>query len=537
MSSPLNILSKHKKHGLNNARNFGKRPMPFRTPDLGSEDSLLNDVTSSMVSPNSYLNSFSSVTSSYDSTVEGITPRKLLQASQRASPMLNPIGNVGHSNKKAMPQAPNDMELLSTMMKRITQLEKQVAFYSKEVVEKDTRIKILEDKLALFKNKESKESDEPGKVAQLEMKCLQLQQEIYEMEAFLADYGMIWVGEKSNPNSKEYLENDDDSVPVATVTDGSWAQDPPPENFKVDYDLVLRNIQELNIIAGDGQADIVKTKGGAKLQAQKTVPLILYANGIMLFNGPFRPLSDVTTQRCLCDITDGYFPSELQERYPDGVPIQVTDKRHIKFKDARKAEIFPGVGRSLLDKDNIAKTSTQILHKEDLVSKQTNTGTSSPDDLEESSELPGLRMSVEQFLDKVPKSVIRGGKVVDIRSSLKESLTDSTRGKVTTEIVETEAVKNMQHRMEIPQQERPVSARDVTTIRVKSEDGSKIFILKLKFSDTIQDLRNYIKKQRPRHREPYDILSTFPNQKHSDLKKTMQDSGLVPNATLFLKRK
>uniref|UniRef100_F7AR48 UBX domain-containing protein 11 n=1 Tax=Ciona intestinalis TaxID=7719 RepID=F7AR48_CIOIN len=416
-----------------------------------------------------------------------------------------------------MPQAPNDMELLSTMMKRITQLEKQVAFYSKEVVEKDTRIKILEDKLALFKNKESKESDEPGKVAQLEMKCLQLQQEIYEMEAFLADYGMIWVGEKSNPNSKEYLENDDDSVPVATVTDGSWAQGktiyPPPENFKVDYDLVLRNIQELNIIAGDGQADIVKTKGGAKLQAQKTVPLILYANGIMLFNGPFRPLSDVTTQRCLCDITDGYFPSELQERYPDGVPIQVTDKRHIKFKDARKAEIFPGVGRSLLDKDNIAKN------------------------LEESSELPGLRMSVEQFLDKVPKSVIRGGKVVDIRSSLKESLTDSTRGKVTTEIVETEAVKNMQHRMEIPQQERPVSARDVTTIRVKSEDGSKIFILKLKFSDTIQDLRNYIKKQRPRHREPYDILSTFPNQKHSDLKKTMQDSGLVPNATLFLKRK
>jgi len=42
-----------------------------------------------------------------------------------------------------------------------------------------------------------------------------------------------------------------------------------------------------------------------------------------MFNGPFRPIEDMTTKRCLGDLMDGYFPSELQTRYPDGVPLKV----------------------------------------------------------------------------------------------------------------------------------------------------------------------------------------------------------------------
>jgi len=43
---------------------------------------------------------------------------------------------------------------------------------------------------------------------------------------------------------------------------------------------------------------------------------------------------------------------------------------------------------------------------------------------------------------------------------------------------------------------RPGTARDVATIRVKCEDGSKTYILKMKFTDTIGDLKQYIDKQR-----------------------------------------
>ena len=63
------------------------------------------------------------------------------------------------------------------------------------------------------------------------------------------------------------------------------------------------------------------------LQLPDPVPLILYANGIMLFSGPFRPFTDPVTQQCVQDITDGYFPSELQNKFPDGVPFVVSGSK------------------------------------------------------------------------------------------------------------------------------------------------------------------------------------------------------------------
>ena len=53
------------------------------------------------------------------------------------------------------------------------------------------------------------------------------------------------------------------------------------------------------------------------------VQLTLYANGILMFEGPFRPFTDPSTRACVQDIMDGYFPGELQKKYPDGVPFIV----------------------------------------------------------------------------------------------------------------------------------------------------------------------------------------------------------------------
>ena len=50
--------------------------------------------------------------------------------------------------------------------------------------------------------------------------------------------------------------------------------------------------------------------------------------------------------------------------------------------------------------------------------------------------------------------------------------------------------------MNMPSITRPVSARDVATIRVKCEDGLKTYLMKMKFNDTIGDLRKYIDEQR-----------------------------------------
>lgn len=66
------------------------------------------------------------------------------------------------------------------------------------------------------------------------------------------------------------------------------------------------------------------------------------------------------------DLMDGYFPSELQARFPDGIPLQVsvhfvsdvgsgsaeylpqvTDHRDVVFRERQYADLFPGAGHQL----------------------------------------------------------------------------------------------------------------------------------------------------------------------------------------------
>lgn len=51
--------------------------------------------------------------------------------------------------------------------------------------------------------------------------------------------------------------------------------------------------------------------------------LKFYKNGIIVQTGPLRSYDDPATSSFIRDILDGYFPSELQQDYPNGVPFMV----------------------------------------------------------------------------------------------------------------------------------------------------------------------------------------------------------------------
>ncbi|NWV79288.1 UBX11 protein, partial [Dasyornis broadbenti] len=87
----------------------------------------------------------------------------------------------------------------------------------------------------------------------------------------------------------------------------------------IDFDLILENIKDLNSLVGEGVSQIEHTPRGARLRRPEPFPFALYQDGIVLGNGAFRPYQHPATQQWLQDIMDGYFPSELQLRYPDGV--------------------------------------------------------------------------------------------------------------------------------------------------------------------------------------------------------------------------
>ncbi|KAI5611851.1 UBX domain-containing protein 11 isoform X2 [Silurus asotus] len=89
------------------------------------------------------------------------------------------------------------------------------------------------------------------------------------MEKFLNDYGMIWVGDNEN----EAGDEDEDEARIQTTLN-------QPEAFSMNYDLVLQNIRNLNLLAAEGGTRITLVPGGAKLTQRPAVDLQLYTNGM-----------------------------------------------------------------------------------------------------------------------------------------------------------------------------------------------------------------------------------------------------------------
>uniref|UniRef100_A0A8C4JPM2 UBX domain-containing protein 11 n=1 Tax=Dromaius novaehollandiae TaxID=8790 RepID=A0A8C4JPM2_DRONO len=223
-------------------------------------------------------------------------------------------------------------------------------------------------------------------------------------------------------------------------------------------------------------------------------------------NGPFRPYEEPSTQQCLQDIVDGYFPSELQTRYPNGIPLQVTDKRDVVFRERRLPGSFPGRGQAV----GHSKSSEVV------------TWTHFP------SALAGPRLSLEQFLNKLPKSLIRGGQVIDVRDSIRATL--QVQAVIQVETPRLDALKRYRHEAKPP-------APNICTLRIKSETGEQTYIVKMLFTETIGDLRQHLAHTRGGDSESYEIISTFPQRVYADNSQSLQDCGLIPNASLLLREK
>ncbi|XP_067676082.1 UBX domain-containing protein 11-like [Haliotis asinina] len=515
MSSPLSSLKKsHKTPFL---PGNGQRPVPFRNPEYSEDESrMLEEVTSSMAS---------SRLKGRDPFAGGL-PKIDSRHPSHLSSGTSPGRDQGHPGA-----SPSDRELLSLMMSRVTQLEAKLQYHSKETMEKDKRIRVLEDKLKILQKAQGG-LNSSEKVTELEKKCLLLQQQIHEMEAFLSDYGMVWVGDKVDPESDVYNDDVYSSGGSGGSEDDVWRPGSSVSRtpaFHMDYDRIIENIRDLNVLAGEGEAKIQHTTDGARLRIQDPVPLTLYANGIMLFNGPFRPFSDPETQLCVKDLSDGYFPSELQNRYPDGVPFKVTDLRKVSFRSERRQDLFTGAGQ-LLGGD----TKPSRLVPSNLDKSVQHHDASSESSGEVTSQLPGPQLSIEQFLNKLPSSVIKQGKVIDIRNSLGDHMQQGKDGKTSSGIVvvETAVTTEMKKRLEADEGSRPQSPRDITTLRIKS--GDQTYIVKMKFQNTVGDLRLYLNKQR--HGLPhYQIMSAYPHRIYDDTSLTLDECGLTPNAVLHLR--
>ncbi|XP_019368014.1 PREDICTED: UBX domain-containing protein 11 isoform X1 [Gavialis gangeticus] len=473
MTSPLSSLGKHRRVPLQ-LQSPGKKPEPAKQSACSEDEAtLLNDI---------------------------LPPR-----TNDALPSESPSCSKGRAKASKHGEAPTDMELMSTMMQKIIKLEQKVRSQAQELQLKDRKIADLQGKVKILQ-KGKEDSPEPSQVEKLEVMCLQLQHQVWEMEQFLNDYGLIWVGERNEELEDLESSGKKASWPLRVFWKPGDSTGPKP---LIDFDLILENLKDLNVLAGEGVSQIQHTAGGARLREPESVSLTLYKNGIVMFNGPFRSYEEPSTQQCLRDILDGYFPSELQARYPAGVPFQVTDKRDIFFRDRQLPESFPGQGQRV--------------------------GHAKPSEVQETSEIPGPKLSLEQFLNKLPRSVIRDGHVIDVRGSIKATLQGSKRSRGSDVIlVETPALTAAKERLKAADPDQP-PAPGVCTLRVRSESGEQSYLVKMLFTETIGDLRRHLTQSRHGSSSSYEIISTFPPRVYTDDALTLQQCGLTPAASLLLR--
>ncbi|XP_018541817.1 UBX domain-containing protein 11 [Lates calcarifer] len=480
MSSPLSMLKKTRRTPLQGPMNEhwdrDRQKVPFRR-------NLLKEFQAALVDSNG------------DDSSDPNRPQtsRTLASDPSSSKSKAPL-------KKAAP--PSDFELMSAMMQRVTLLEKKVKSQAQEIECKNKKISALEEKLRV--QRESEFRDLSGR-DDLERRCQQLQNQVHEMENFLDDYGLIWVGDGETSDSAECEQ---------THSSGRGLWQPGTSgvrDFHMNFDLVLQRIKELNVLAGEGESFVQSTARGAQLAKKDPIQLRLYSNGIVMFDGPFRSYQEHSTQHCMQDLMDGYFPSELQERFPNGVPFEVHDRRDEEFILRLPWDKFPGEGQAVCgESSNVA-----------------------------SSQIPGKKLTTDQFLRRLPKVVVKAGRVIDIRDSLRATLQGSsdTQSNDSVILINTPALQAMKERLQTHSSDRPSSARDVITLKVKSEDGNCTYVLRMCFSETIAHLRQYLDKHRGSGLPGYDIISAYPQCCYDDDCRTLQSCGLTTNATLLLRKR
>ncbi|XP_025134472.1 UBX domain-containing protein 11 isoform X8 [Bubalus bubalis] len=376
-------------------------------------------------------------------------------------------GGIGAPVSRQVPVY-NDSELVATLTRKLRDLERQVKAQTDEILSKTRKIQALEEMVETLEKHQGKVSLQQQE--ELEMVCAKLQRQVAEMERFLGDYGLQWVGEPTDQEDSEDGERDWMTAKKFWKPGDSLV---PPE---VDFDRLLASLKDLSELVEDSDTQVMPVPERVPHRTLEPIPLRLYRNGIVMFDGPFRPFHDPSTQRCLRDILDGFFPSELQWLYPDGVPFKVSDLR---------GQVYPEHG---LDP------------------------------------FPGSRMTAEKFLNRLPKFVIRQGEVIDIRGPIRDTLQEI--------VVETSALAAERARS----RESPESpAPPLSMLRIKSENGEQAFLLMMRPEDRVGDVRALLAQARAVEPSTFEIFSTFPPTVYNDDALTLQAAGLVPNATLLLR--
>ena len=417
------------------------------------------------------------------------------------------------------------------MTSRLISLEKSHRTLRKELVKKDREV--LEWKRKYESIAEAAEDDGIAKAAEqlqeVQRANFLLRGQVHEMESFLQDYGLIWVGANVATDEPSLSEN---------------------IGSRIDFSMLFRRLHELNALAGEGKTHISKDGKNARFNFDpEKIPLAVFQDGVLIRRGPFRPFSDETTQRFVSDVLDGYFPPEFKNDYPDGVIFDIKDcSKECYINGADGGGGAGGGGGGGTDGEPNFKAFGGQGNKIG--------GQIKP-------------MSREEFLKRLPEKMISKGRVVNIRDGIASKLDamngrdsggsknegrsmgdddrhrslspsqPSAKGEANNggiKIAETPALTMLKRSATLGELH---ADEEVTTLRIKlpkegrNSTGTTSLLLKMYFNDTIGALREHVASNLPGVVE-FDLRTSYPSKMLKDDTLTLVEAGLTPNAALIV---
>jgi len=388
------------------------------------------------------------------------------------------VEDVLGEQQQQRPRTSSREDLLVHMATRLRRLEGAMQVLRKDLAAKEQRLEELRAENGLLR----KGTD----LADLASENKSLKRKIDDMETFLSDYGLVWVGSSSSSSGgggggggTNQRDDDDD--------DGGKEAKKTKKTPKPDLSLLLHRLRELNTRHRDSGPEVVREGRKATFKRRPGVVVEVFGDGLVV-QRQFRPHSSRAARAFVKDVLDGYFPSEFKKTHPDGVRFDVHDK-----SSQSHSAVFPVGGRRLSEEKNDAACPDDSDDSGSSASPVNN------DDVP-------LQPLADEFLRKLPAAVIsREGSVLHIREGVRQRLVAHSQPPTTQGAL----------------------------IQIRDDDGARM-LLSMKPDDTVADLRAEIDKFRLR-RDAYDIRTAFPARTYAD-DVSLANAGFVPNATVFLQR-
>ena len=366
------------------------------------------------------------------------------------------------------PQASND--LVAQMAGRLGKLEASLRHLRDEAAAKDEALAGLRGEVARLRARDGDEDE-------LYEENDALRARLREMEKFLSDYGLVWVGgDATRPKRDETPADEPPRSPTR------------PAAPRVDTARLVEALRVLNArVLGDRpQVHVEGTRARFKLKDGERVAV--YADGLLINGGPFRPYGSPTCRAFVDDVLDGYFPAEFKDRYPDGVPFDVKDVASEQY--ASYGEAFGGAGRA---------TGRRVRTLADVGDRDI------------------APVAPEALLAKLPASTVNAdGRVVDVREAVRRRLAGDPAA---------------------PPVAFASDADDrIATLQVRTHTGTK-FVVKLGYDACVGDLRSEIDARLGAAAPAYDVRTAFPARAYGDDAATLESAGLVPTAVILVQKR